>query len=179
MADKEQTGAQRHVEEVPYICLPEFAIEQKERIAQLEHQIELMEAGKGQLNSGSIRTVVSIAAFMVSIGSTIAAMWLSNSTEPTRTKLDLLAAQVDSIDSDLDKDEIEIDSLQDEVTNLITETLRTEDVTSRLGAVQLEIRQLDGKFSRLVTGRLEPRIARDEKELGEVVRRLNEHLEKP
>ena len=179
MAEKEPISTPRHIEEAAYICLPEFAIEQKERISQLEHKLELVEANKGALNSASIRTVVTIVAFMVSVGSTIAAMWLATSTEPTRTKLDLLAAQVEQIDSDLVKDEIEISALESEVDVLLTETLRTEDVTSRLDGVKLEIRQLDGKFSRPVTGRLEPRIDRDEKELAEVVRRLNKHLEKP
>ena len=179
MTEKEPIRPPRHIEEVPYICLPEFAIEQKERISQLEHHIELMEAQRGALNPSSIRTILAIVSVAMTIGTAVATMWLNNSTEPTRTKLDLLAASVDNVDEGQAKDSANIDELRSTVNTILRETLRTEDVEQRLSALTIQIEGQDGKFNRIIDRRIEPRISRDEERLAVIEHKINEHLQKP
>lgn len=179
------------VEKIGLKLIPAHELELRDEIVRLRHQVELMDAAKGSLNSGSIRTILGIVGLAMSLTTGLATMWLNNATEPTRTSLGLLEAQVTGIDTQLEKDENKLSVIDEKIEELQTKqnnALTTEDLESRfsgIDAAMLTITEqyeradtaLEGRFTRTVGRRLEPRIEQDEKQLEDVIKRLNKHLQ--
>jgi len=157
------------IKEQVMVCLPELDIEQNRAIDKLRHDMELLEAGRGALNASSIRTILSIVGLGMTLAGNIAGMWLQNSTEPTRTGLTLLEQKVSTQIAQSSKSDIEIVALNgglQELKDELSNTLTSADLEARFDALEAAIIvardqadksdiALDGKFTRLVTGRVE------------------------
>ena len=191
MAEKEPISPPRHIEEVPYICLPEFAIEQKERIAQLEHHIDLMEQSKGSLNSSSMGQITKVLGLGITVMGMFSAMWFAYSNSQDRLDIAALQKDNETMRANLARDEAETASLQAEVSGLKeaqSNALTPADLQARFDGIDsamLTITEqyeradtaLEGRFTRTVGRRLEPRIEQDERRLEDAINRLNKHLQ--